>query len=226
MKLTTTLLGASVLAILFAGASVAKEEEKTIKVKCEVKMIDGKVSKTGDCDEAKVMVFRGDGSDFKGQVQVMLDSLDGKGSHEMIIGSGRFPGLVKSKSFFLKDGNGFRFGDGGFGGLSGLTRLDGFFSPNMEWDTNDDGEVSKDEIKAAKAKEMSKYDKNRNRSLSLSEYENLWMAKQRNEMVDQFQDLDENGDGKVTEKEFAAKANHRAIRLIKIKKIVNMETDE
>ncbi|MCF6293515.1 MAG: hypothetical protein L3J04_08990 [Robiginitomaculum sp.] len=226
MKLTTTLFGASVLAILFAGTSFAKEQNVTVKVKCEVKVIDGKISKTGDCSDAKIMVFKGDGSDLEGQVQVMIDSLGATGSHKMILSSDGFPGAVKSKSFFLKDGNSFGFGNGGLGRLSALTNLDGFFGHNMEWDTNDDGEVSKDEIKAAKRKEMSKYDKNRNRSLSLSEYENLWMAKQRNKMVDQFQDLDEDGDGKITEDEFAVKANNRAIRLIKIKKIVNMETDE
>ncbi|VAV93804.1 hypothetical protein MNBD_ALPHA06-1352 [hydrothermal vent metagenome] len=74
------------------------------------------------------------------------------------------------------------------------------------WDTNEDGTVSTEEITAAKTAELAKYDNNRDGSLSLDEYQNLWMAKQRNRMVDQFQALDEDGDAAVTKDEFLAKA--------------------
>ncbi|MBL4617531.1 MAG: hypothetical protein JKY46_07515 [Robiginitomaculum sp.] len=221
MKLTTTLFGASVLAILFAGAALAEDKKEIKEKRCEIKVVDGEVTKKGDCDGVGSMEITG----TNGKIMRLLSGIGGnKGKVKFMVHSGDSP--IMAKSFFLKDGNSFNFDGGSLAGLSALTNLDGFFGHNMEWDTNDDGEVSKDEIKAAKAKEMSKYDKNRNRSLSLSEYENLWMAKQRNRMVDQFQDLDEDGDGKVTEKEFAAKANNRAIRHIKIKKIINIDEEK
>lgn len=73
-----------------------------------------------------------------------------------------------------------------------------------QFDTNEDGMVTQDEIDAARAAELAEYDADGDGTLSLEEYQELWLARVYEQVVDSFQNLDANGDGTVTEEEFNA----------------------
>ena len=74
----------------------------------------------------------------------------------------------------------------------------------QEIDTNKDGVLTEAEITATRDAKMSEFDTSGDRSLSLDEFAALWSDFTRTRMVDRFQMLDDNGDGQVTEAEFAA----------------------
>ncbi len=181
------ILGVSVLAVILAGPALAKDKIVKKEKQCRITVENGETTKVGDCDDV-------DMSDL--DIDVFRLGPNGKTGHRVIKMDLVEPHMGGLRSIM---------------GSHGMPHMRSFTGRhmNMEWDTNDDGEVSTDEVKAGKRKELTKYDSNRNRSLSLDEYEALWTAKHRNEMVDQFQDLDEDGDGKVTQDEFAAKATNR-----------------
>ncbi len=70
------------------------------------------------------------------------------------------------------------------------------------FDTNDDGKLSQEEIDSSRAERFGKFDGDGDQSLTLQEYEQLWLDAMRERMVDRFQDLDADGDAKVTAEEF------------------------
>lgn len=70
------------------------------------------------------------------------------------------------------------------------------------WDANEDGQVTQDEIDGFRAARLAEFDADKNGSLSLQEYEQLWLDAMRERMVDQFQRHDDDGDGAVTTAEF------------------------
>jgi hypothetical protein len=72
-----------------------------------------------------------------------------------------------------------------------------------ELDANADGSLTQAEIDEGRAAQLAKYDSDKNGSLSLKEFESLWLDMMRSRMVDRFQDLDEDGDAQVTGGEFA-----------------------
>lgn len=70
------------------------------------------------------------------------------------------------------------------------------------FDANDDGKLSQEEIDSSRAERFGKFDGDGDQSLTLQEYEQLWLDAMRERMVDRFQDLDADGDAKVTAEEF------------------------
>ncbi len=73
-----------------------------------------------------------------------------------------------------------------------------------EHDVNKDGAVTQAEVDDVRKAKVDKYDRDKDGSLSLSEFEALWLEQMRSVMVDGFQRLDDDGSGKITVEEFAA----------------------
>jgi Ca2+-binding EF-hand superfamily protein len=71
-----------------------------------------------------------------------------------------------------------------------------------QFDTNQDGRLTQDEIDQARQSRLAEFDQNGDGSLSLEEYQALWMDAMRERMVDRFQAHDDDGDGLVTAEEF------------------------
>lgn len=70
-----------------------------------------------------------------------------------------------------------------------------------KFDINSDGTVTRAEIDEARTSRMKGADGNSDNQLSLEEFETVWLEMTRPMMVDRFQDLDEDGDGQVTDAE-------------------------
>lgn len=199
----TTLAGA----VLIAAPAYAGDSGKMVERKCEIRIENGKETRTGDCDgvDAKnIHVSKGDGKEVR--VEIQTDG-DGGGAHKM-----------------MWVGDGGQAMDFAFGPDSDFLALIG--DVHKDWDTNGDGEISKDEIRAAKKKELAEYDRNRDGKLSLDEYKQLWMARNNARMVDDFQDLDEDGDAKVTLDEFTNGANRHVFIRKMIKNHVTVHEDD
>ena len=71
------------------------------------------------------------------------------------------------------------------------------------YDLNEDGQVTQEEVDGLRADRLAAFDADGNGSLSLSEYEALWLDAYRERMVDNFQRHDDDGDGMVTVQEFS-----------------------
>jgi hypothetical protein len=72
------------------------------------------------------------------------------------------------------------------------------------YDTNKDGKVTQQEIDDNRTEWFNKFDADRNGSLSLKEFETLWLEAHRQQMVREFQRLDPNGDASLTLDEYKA----------------------
>jgi Ca2+-binding EF-hand superfamily protein len=85
---------------------------------------------------------------------------------------------------------------------------------NMKaFDTDENGSITPEERRNGLLAELKKYDTNDDGTLSIAEFEALHSAHIRNKMVDRFQMLDEDGDGKVTEAEMSAGADKMEKRM-------------
>jgi len=71
------------------------------------------------------------------------------------------------------------------------------------FDGNSDGAVTQTEIDQARMARLVSFDTDGDGSLSLKEYESLWLDAAREHMVDRFQNLDADGDGVLTKAEFS-----------------------
>ena len=71
------------------------------------------------------------------------------------------------------------------------------------YDANRDGKLTQAEIDEGRAAQVVRFDADGDGALSLQEYEGLWLEAMRARLVDRFQFLDEDGDGVVTQTEFA-----------------------
>lgn len=101
-------------------------------------------------------------------------------------------------------------GMGRFGGFRGGAGLEGL----MElYDQNDDGALTQDEIDTVRAERLQQFDSNGDGSLSLEEYQALWLDAMRERMVDQFQRHDDDGDGLVTAEEFGERQAKMVARM-------------
>jgi len=72
-----------------------------------------------------------------------------------------------------------------------------------EFDADSDGKLTGAELDAARTSRFDDADGNNDAALDLSEFEGLWVNLMRSHMVDKFQMLDDDGDGRVTGQEFA-----------------------
>lgn len=70
-----------------------------------------------------------------------------------------------------------------------------------ELDQNEDGALTREEIAATLGQKLETYDGDADKTLTLKEFEGLWLEHTRSRMVDAFQFLDDDGDGKVTDAE-------------------------
>lgn len=81
------------------------------------------------------------------------------------------------------------------------------FGGTEAFDTDQDGRVSGEELRAGLTERLLKFDEDNNGALSIAEFEALHSATIREMMVDRFQYFDSDGDGSVTESELHAPAN-------------------
>jgi EF hand len=72
------------------------------------------------------------------------------------------------------------------------------------FDADDDGRITQIEIDEVRQGRLAEFDADGDGSLSLEEYQALWMEAMRERMVDRFQSHDDDGDGLVTAEEFGA----------------------
>ncbi len=101
-------------------------------------------------------------------------------------------------------------------------QMGGGFALFGEADTNGDGRVTPQEARDAQLAALKKYDANGDGTLSLDEFEALHSAAIRERMVDRFQALDNDGDGKITTDEVTAKAD----RMEKMQAMQKARTDD
>jgi Ca2+-binding EF-hand superfamily protein len=94
----------------------------------------------------------------------------------------------------IADGWGRHHGWGHHGG--GAMRL------FEQFDANQDGRLTQAEIDQVRQSRLGEFDRNGDGSLSLEEYQALWVDAMRESMVDRFQAHDDDGDGMVTAEEF------------------------
>lgn len=114
-----------------------------------------------------------------------------------------------------RGGGHMRWMQGGHGGYGmhggGYGRHGGGMRMMEAYDTDGDGRLTQEEVDQARAAQLKKFDKDGDGMLSIGEYEALWLDAMRERMVDQFQEHDADGDGKVTQEEFGS----RHARMIK-----------
>lgn len=115
-----------------------------------------------------------------------VDKLAGSDGDAKIVKFDNLAGSSSGKVFIHRDDNAFFFDE--------------------EYDLDNDGKLSEEEVRKQRTKKLKEYDLNRDGQLSLEEYQALWMSSRRTRMVDAFQGLDEDGDAQVTTEEFAAPA--------------------
>ena len=79
--------------------------------------------------------------------------------------------------------------------------------PNLikQFDTNNDGKLTQQEIDAARQARLTEFDADKNGALSLEEYQALWLDAMHRAMVRAFQANDTDGDGSITIVEFQAR---------------------
>ena len=110
-----------------------------------------------------------------------------------------------------RDGHGPRGGHGmmGRGGPGGGMMLQLF----EEVDADGDGAVTQAEIDAYRTAQVGGADADGDGSLALEEFQTLWLERMRPRMVDAFQNLDEDGDGQITEAELDSRVDRMVARL-------------
>jgi EF hand len=71
-----------------------------------------------------------------------------------------------------------------------------------QFDANQDGRLTQAEVDEVRRSQLTEFDQNGDGSLTLEEYQALWLDAMREHMVDRFQAHDDDGDGMVTAEEF------------------------
>jgi Ca2+-binding EF-hand superfamily protein len=102
--------------------------------------------------------------------------------------------------------------DGGWGRHHGWGPGGGmsFFE---QFDANQDGRITQAEVDEVRRSRLTEFDQDGDGSLTLEEYQALWLDAMRERMVDQFQAHDDDGDGMVTAEEFGERYDRMVSRL-------------
>lgn len=69
------------------------------------------------------------------------------------------------------------------------------------FDTDSDGKITAEEMAATRTKAMANYDADKDGGLSIDEFQSLWLEHMRSRMVRHFQQMDSDGDAKITQAE-------------------------
>lgn len=97
-------------------------------------------------------------------------------------------------------------GKGGHGGMGSWHHGMGHYGMANHlaerYDANKDGKISQDEIDANRKAWHEEFDSDKNATLSLEEFQALWLKARRDQMVREFQDFDRDGNGQVTLDEY------------------------
>ena len=80
------------------------------------------------------------------------------------------------------------------------------------YDLDGDDRVLQTEIDKSRADRLAAFDTDGDGTLSLQEYEALWLDVMRERMVDRFQSHDDDGDGHITPEEFSKRTAHLVLR--------------
>jgi Ca2+-binding EF-hand superfamily protein len=70
------------------------------------------------------------------------------------------------------------------------------------YDTNKDNKITQEEINASRTLALNEADANKDGKLGLDEFQSLWLKAQRESMVREFQNFDNDGDANVTLEEY------------------------
>lgn len=122
-------------------------------------------------------------------------------------GKGMMPGGMMDHMGTMMRMHGQMMGSGMMGsGLMG-PMPGGMMGLMAQLDQDGDGEVTGEEARSALGAKLSDYDADGDGTLSIAEFETLHSAMIREMMVDRFQHLDADGDGRVTADEMTAPAD-------------------
>ncbi len=126
-----------------------------------------------------------------------------KTSHKIMLAGGL--AVVVGIAAFAGAAHSSGWGEHGYGehGYGGHGRQGHMMQMFDTFDADGDRRLTRAEMHDARTARFNGADSNNDKALSLEEFQGLWLEFLRPRMVDKFQMLDENGDAKVTEKEFA-----------------------
>jgi Ca2+-binding EF-hand superfamily protein len=99
---------------------------------------------------------------------------------------------------------------GGHGRREGRGGSRDMFRQFQTFDANQDGAITQAEVDQFRQNQIAEFDGNNDGTLSLEEYQALWLDAMRERMVDAFQEHDDDGNGQVTAEEF----NERYVDLV------------
>jgi Ca2+-binding EF-hand superfamily protein len=102
--------------------------------------------------------------------------------------------------------------DGGWGRHHGWGD-DGGMEFFERFDANQDGRLTQAEVDEVRRSQLTEFDQDSDGSLTLEEYQALWLDAMRERMVDRFQAHDDDGDGMVTVEEFSEPFDRTVSRL-------------
>jgi Ca2+-binding EF-hand superfamily protein len=102
--------------------------------------------------------------------------------------------------------------DGGWGRHHGWGD-DGGMGLFERFDANQDGRLTQAEVDEVRRSQLIEFDQDSDGSLTLEEYQALWLDAMRERMVDRFQAHDDDGDGMVTVEEFGESFDRMVSRL-------------
>ena len=117
----------------------------------------------------------------------------------LALGAAAFAGAT------LADGAWGRHHGSGHYGARGMALFERF-------DANADGRLTQAEIDEVRQSRLAEFDQDGDGSLTLEEYQALWLDAMRERMVDRFQAHDDDGDGLVTAEEFGEPFNRMVRR--------------
>lgn len=99
---------------------------------------------------------------------------------------------------------GVAMADRGKNGMRGMHQggMMGMMGMMERYDANKDGNVSKEEVDQNRTAWHAEFDGDKNATLSLQEFQALWLKARNEEMVREFQEFDKDGNGQVTLDEY------------------------